>query len=282
MIKFKKELEKLLKKNNLVHIKDKLFDIAEESILVHISSDKEDYTKVGSSRFCGYPDLPSKIKWPKVRKVSEWYYKDYIGLPKLFVAQINLEELPQIGMLYFFIGPDCDTHTRKKLRDAKIFYYPHKVKKAQDVKENITKTFCTFGDPEDKHHLLNSYKIIFEKVLTIPLPDSEEFNSLNLEEDSDKYDNLYWKYYSFIKKGYDRISNPNMMLGFVPPTNGENSKKEISELKNIGKENDLEIILSLQSDSDLGLNFGDAYALNFFIRKDDLEKLNFKNVETGI
>lgn len=61
----KKVLIELIEKNKLSHIQSDILSISEYSIAIK-KTEKEDYTKIGSSRICGYPDLPIEIKFPRI------------------------------------------------------------------------------------------------------------------------------------------------------------------------------------------------------------------------
>jgi uncharacterized protein YwqG len=69
---------------------------------------KKGAPELGASRFGGWPDLPSDVKWPR------WNDR-----PMAFLAQINLEEavksqpslrLPHTGLLLFFLGCTEETY----------------------------------------------------------------------------------------------------------------------------------------------------------------------------
>lgn len=280
MIDFKNKLIELIEVNSLNHLKDKILAITEETIFIK-KSVKEDYSKLGSSRLCGYPDLPQEFEWPIINEVSDELYNDDLGLLKLFLCQINLEELPDIGklpkkgMLYFFIGSNCLWGHGE--RDSEIYYYPDKLNKVQNLIGKIDKTFFTEGDPEDKYHLENGYKIEFEKALTIPDETSEIYESLNLsKEDEDKYDELYWDYRDFL---YEKFNKLNTMFGYVD-CGGNNIRKNISSYKNLGGEKDWEVIFNIWSDNDTGLNFNDAGSFSFLIFNKYLKLINFDKIET--
>lgn len=63
---------------------------------------------------------------------------------------------------------------------------------------------------------------------------------------------------------------------------GENLKDQTSKLTGMGEENDWEVLLSLQSDFDLGIIFNDYGNFNYLIQKNDLLKNNFSKIETTI
>lgn len=277
---FKAKLIELIDKHNLSHLKEQILSVSEESIFVR-KTKKEDYEKIGSSRFCGYPDLPLEIKWPILTELKEEFFKDHIGLPKLFSIQINLSELPDIGklpkegMLYFFIGDSLYGE-----EGSEIIYYPNKLSEIQDLKGKIDATSCACGEPDEKYHLNNGYKIEFEQALTIPNSYSDIFESLKfIQEDENKYYDLFNEFYEFSIEGYDGRDLINMMFGHVF-CGGENLRKMISDYKEIGSEKDWNVIFSLQSDNDLGFCFNDYGSFSYLIFKKDLKELNFKKIET--
>ena len=282
MIDFKDKLIELIDTHSLNHLKDKILSLTEETIFLK-KTVKEDYLKIGSSRLCGYPDLPKEIEWPVITESGYGYHDDDIGLLKLFLCQVNLEELPDIGklpkkgILYFFLGSNCLWGYGE--RDSEIYYYPDKLNEVQNLIGKIDKTFFTEGDPEDKYHLENGYKIEFEKALTIPDENSEIFESLNLsKKDEDKYDELYCDYRNFL---YEKFNKLNMMFGYVD-CGGNNLRKNISSYKKLGGEKDWEVIFSIWSDNDTGLNFNDAGNFSFLILNEDLKLMNFDKIETDL
>lgn len=278
----KNKLTELIDTYDLNAVKDKLFSIAEEAIMIKIT-EEEDYTKVGSSRLCGYPDLPKEIEWPRIKEVGENMYKEDIGLLKLFLCQINLEELtdigklPQKGMLYFFIGSNCFWGYGK--RDSEIFYHSDKLNEVQDLIGKVDKTFCTYKLPEDKYQLEHGYKIEFEKVLTIPNDTSEILESLNLsEEEGDKYSELYYEYLDYFCERFNKL---NMMFGHVD-RGGENIRENARSYKKTEKKENWEVIFNIWSDLNTELNFNDAGSFSFLILDEDLKKMNFEQIKTNL
>lgn len=278
---FKKKLVELIDKYELKHVKNKILSVAQYSILAK-RMNVETYRKVGNSRFCGFPDLPPKIKWPKILDAKDEFDQGNIGEPKLFALQINLEELPDIGklprvgMLYFFIGCNCISGYGKV--DSEVIYYPKRLNKIQYLPDKIKKTYDM--SESSSYFLYNSYKMKFEKALTIPDSNSDFFETLNLsKEDEDKYYDLYEEYREFICEAYNERDLLNMMFGFVF-CGGENLRK-ISAKEN-KKEKNWEVLFSLQSDSTIGLNFNDFGSFSFIVSQKDLKSMSFNNLETII
>lgn len=82
--------------------------ISKTSIRLYSTPTDEFNVALGTSRIGGMPDLPAGIPWP------EWK-----GLPQSFIAQINLDDvhrhitngiLPQTGMLWFFYDAQQETY----------------------------------------------------------------------------------------------------------------------------------------------------------------------------
>lgn len=270
MINFKEKLNELILKHDLSSFKEKIFSLSEESICMTLG-DKEDYSKIGSSRCCGYPDLPESIEWPIITEAED-EFEEFTGIRKLFAVQINLEEIPDIGklpttgMLYFFIG--CNTLIGDD--DSNVIYYP----KTDDLKNNfidkIDETFCLYGDDENKYHIKNGYKLNFSKILTIPSYYSDLCKLLELKgEDGEKYESLCKEYSDFIYSKY-RDKFLSRMFGHMN-----------FGWHDIRNENE-EVILGLCSSNKTGFCFNDLGFLYFIIDKENLTKMNIDTAYSSI
>lgn len=265
-----------MKDYKITHLKDLILSISEYSILIR-KTDLEDYKKIGSSRICGYPDLPLEIKFPVILENED---AEFFNTPKLFALQINLEEMPMIdklpntGMLYFFIGSQICSQT-----NSEIIYYPNKLEKIQDLKDKIEPYF--YG--EDIYN--KGYKLNFEKVLTIPSRYTEIVKNLKLsEEDSWNYSSLDSEYESFLTDD-NELELPNVMFGYYPYTDSgfdlEDYYNSMSKVKS--EEMNWKLILGFRADDEIGTFFnGGGGSFNFLIRDNDLKNMDFSHISTEI
>lgn len=135
---------------------------------------KENYEKIGNSRIGGHPDLPNKMDYPTIKEEDEILY--YV-----FIAQINLEELPkeviknypQSGILYFFIHNDGESmstvrhlvlYSGEDVSNLKRFEPPKNIKYTGESYETPFPAYSIGFNLEysiDLHHLeVNEYEYL--------------------------------------------------------------------------------------------------------------------------
>src|SRR5690349_21167311 len=70
--------------------------------------------KVGLTRFGGVPDLPKdgSIPWPRPVSQEE-------NRPFEFIAQVNLEQVPYINILHFYVADQTHNFTGRSFRSVR-------------------------------------------------------------------------------------------------------------------------------------------------------------------
>lgn len=235
-------------------------------------------TNIGASKIGGKPHLPANFNWP--------YYNE-VKLPLSFIAQINLEEikkydldnkLPSKGMLYFFYELDTMTwgFDPKDKGSAKVIYL--------DVeKDSLVETEFPYD--------LQKMFIVPEKSLeftsAINLPSFEEYGEIDTEMDWDEYEEVIQEF---------EIDNDTefKLLGYADVI--QNSMLEECEMVSRGIDCGGIVDLSFEMKKDINeksqdwillgqfgtiadeIMFGDCGCIYFYIRKQDLENLNFEDV----
>lgn len=216
----------------------------------------------GFSRIGGMPDFPRNIEWPKT------VYGEYFN----FLCQINLSEishlnsnLPQNGILYFFMGEEAGVE-----EDNKVIYYSGSLDDLEnyDIKKLSDKNFA---DGYSKY-MERPFSLEFEEIISIPNTMCD-FPS-DLEVNDDEYER-YMEMVNLLEKKENE--NIHYMFNF-PFYQSDNPRDMENELSSEDFHNKGVCLLSLKYDNNLGFCFGDAGDLNFIIKKNDLKKLNFDNI----
>ena len=137
---------------------------------------EEFYEQLGNSRIGGYPDLPEGIEYPTIEEKGE-------KLHYVFIAQINLEELPKEvvdnypnkGILYFFIHNDDETMSKVRhqviysgedISNLKRFTPPLNIKYTGESYDKSFKPYSIQFELEesiDLHHLQVKQYELFEQ-----------------------------------------------------------------------------------------------------------------------
>ena len=278
-----------------------LREMPRTSIMMDIDAVFDGKTSIGASKIGGKPDLPLDFEWP--------YYKgehfDGSGIsnrPLSFIAQINCEDaskydgdtlLPKEGVLYFFyeLASSRWGFDPNDKGCAKVYYYAGDMLKLirTELPEDLLTVPYNFHVPEAP--------ISFSA--TKELPCFEEFIQLCGEDIS--YD--HWDEYDNAKAelGYkiDETDNfgKSKLLGYADLVQGgmllecELSYKGIycggAEIKIAEEEmrqykkncNQWKLLFQLGSLNigDYELMWGDMGRIYYYIKIDDLKKLDFEN-----
>ncbi|MFX3623220.1 MAG: YwqG family protein [Ectobacillus sp.] len=245
-----KQIEALIEKHGLSHLKDDLLAISFECLKV--VPQKADILPVGCSKMGGAPDLPKM-----------WEYPAYNEKPLSFIGQFNLEELqqagipndlPKAGMLYFFYFDDFDdedfeaAYGTPEQRDGwRVLFY-------EGAREHL--------EPRDEADFCYPQcHITFERKQSLPQifiedeADEDRFLQLLEELSPDNYDN-------------------HQVLGI--PFSIQNEVFEEAEEFIDAKPEDMTLLFQVDSDEEnLGMMWGDGGMLYFCISNDDLKKRQF-------
>lgn len=246
-------------------------------VAVDLKLDGAATLETGESRFGGAPDLPSGSEWPSTKN----------GEKLVFLAQINLSEIPSFegnpfprrGLLSVFLGldePAWDVENR-------IFLF--------DEGHLVRATVPPAAEMANPNYL----EIVPQHLKMVLRADVPHWQSSDWEIISDLMDEAGDNDAIDALSDFGARTNGQIgqLLGHVsgigrdprddafivrdvPSVNLDDFQKR-SELDMTPAENWLNL-LRLDSDSQLGFCVWDAGYLNFLIRHDDLESLDFSRV----
>jgi len=254
---------------------------------------------IGASKIGGKPDLPQNFQWYYYR--GESYEKIVANRPLSFIAQINCEEvrehdkdnlLPPKGFLYFFYELETSTggFDPKDKGSAKVYYYPGSVSELQRTNFPLDLPDA-FKFPEMPIEFSNKRE----------LPDFEEFMEWYDGVDykaCDDYDDTKVKmgFESEFDTEEEQIGKVSKLLGYANLIqggmlfecetvtngifNGEPTaipEKELSRYKENCKKWQLLFQFDSIETKDYTMLWGDVGRIYFYIKRDDLAKLNFDN-----
>jgi len=228
-------------------------------------------TELHQSKFAGDPYLPKEVEHPK----------DKNGKSMKLLAQLNFEEIPKLewmpnkGILQFFISAEDDVmgiefNDMNYQANFKIMFHTDIISD-----ESFLVTDFSYMNNLDteffpiQEELSLSFKIDYEPVSVEDYKISELLGeSVDLSQKFSEFDEKdLWEIYC------DTFLGDGHKIGGYPYFTQTDPRDH--EIKYQGHE-----ILLLQIDSadENGIMWGDSGIANFFIRKDDLKKLNFSNV----
>ena len=247
--------------------------------------------RLGQSRLAGRPDLPVGCAWPQDK-----------GVDLIFVAQINLAELPpgpardQLparGHLYFFGGRYT---LESDLPEISVMYHPgddlvaaEQIYSPPPVKMGFWKWLVT---PSPKGFRL--CEITFRAIPSLPQLDQVE--GAALDKELGKGEKVFEAYYELLSEftpdeyctkllGHaDQIQNSDLGLEsqvafekIEHPGNIYTSRTLDSQRKAAA---DWTLLFQLGSDDNANMMWGDAGCLYFMIRRQDLAAARFDAVYT--
>lgn len=229
-------------------------------------------TALHQSKFAGDPYLPKTIDHPI----------DVNQKPMILLAQLNFEEIPELegmpkqGILQFYIAADDDLmglnfDDQTKQDNFRIIFHSQ-VEKDEAL---LVTDFSYIGEAEEnyspmEHEVALSFEVDYGPV---SVADYRNDNLLGTEVDLNEYVNKdgeekeLWEIYSdtFLGEGHKIGGYP-----FFTQDDPRDYNKTYRE-HNI-------LLLQIDSDSDNGILWGDCGIANFFIRKNDLQNLDFSKV----
>lgn len=238
--------------------------------VIHLTAEKGE-TSLLESKFAGHPYLPKSMEHPK----------DEHGLPLKLLAQLNLEELPKLeflpekGILQFFIagnddvmGIDFDNMCNQS--NFRVVYHSTIIED-----ETFLVTDFSYMDQYEsesfpiQNELKLSFQLDYEPVSIGDfrnndlLGDSVDLSQI-VEEDSEKE---LWEVYC------ETFTGDGHKMGGYPYFTQTDPREYDPNLE----EHDI-LLFQMDSDDENGIMWGDCGVANFFIKKEDLKKLDFSNV----
>jgi uncharacterized protein YwqG len=238
-----------------------------------IGTENNVFTKIG-----GQPLANKNFEWP------EWH-----GQSLAFIMQIKLSErtslshiklFPQNGFLYVFYDKELSTagFDPKDKGSWKIIFEP----------EHDNLTVVPYPQDLEDHYRYNEKKLEQKLIKTYPSWPGE-INMLPLTDEQKEWcksfsDSVHCdKPKHQISGIVNAIQGPEMDLECQLVSNGlycgNSTGYNDPRRKELEKDSkDWILLLQIDSDDDVGMMWGDAGMLYFWIRKDDLAQLNFENV----
>ena len=266
-----------------------LIDEIKKSIRIKSSENKE--IKIGDTKLGGVPHLPIEVEWPKDSKSGKHY---------IFVTQINLKQiesynlekkLPEEGILYFFVSQDhWDDGVvvfEKEIKNIEIKTPPIEV--TNEKKNFFQKIFNLKGHKVllkeygveifNEYHIPSQDSLQIEKILKtknlIKTPRNimkEEVYENGLLYDDDENDMTANHH---LLGNYNGIQNEYYQLNLI---DSKTRTKKLT-LNEINQALEWELLMQIDSDNMLDLNWGDSGKIYFFIHKEDLKNQRFNKVK---
>ncbi len=205
----------------------------------------------------------SKVGGCPYLESEEDYPRDGDGKPMMFLAQINLDDMPHLedypenGLLQFYIGDDDCLGDDSP---CKVIYIPEYAKDASRLlsKNPFEENY------KDKTPFMNEGKMTFVPKTMLIGTECQEFQE------------KFWKKVS--DEVWDALTDvcypEGSLVGGYPLF-----VQQAPEYYDSGEFDTL--LLQLDCDDECGIMFGDAGNCYFLISKEDLKNKNFDNVQYG-
>ena len=275
-------LEGLIREHRFEHALSYLLEHTRQGIRCTKAGEAND-GRLGGSRIGGDPDLPARIDWPATSE----------GVPMTFLVQLNLQELaaaneslllPDRGMLYFFVGVDEPAYNI----EHRVIHVPEE-ELASASRRPAPGTTALEG-------AFRAYRL--EPRATLEPPNFAYVDTEQVENDTadyEDYEEFVWsvtnsqngdvallfgypdgqhgdaEYEAALRilTGEHYDYNTDHALRRIAAHLGGNEEKAKQEIR------DTLLLLEIDSDDDVGFCWWDAGALQFFIRKEDLQAGRF-------
>ncbi|MHB0999013.1 MAG: YwqG family protein [Armatimonadota bacterium] len=258
---------------------DVLVNLCRNSIEISCKPVNEDELEIGESKIGGLPDLPSETAWP-----------EFNNEPLSFIAQFRMSDtakydadhlLPETGMLYFFY----DAYQQPWGGDPsdaghwKVIYYNGDL-------SNLERREAPDTLPEEVR--FKASQVAFSKELSLPPSESHDIHILDMsiKEISAYQDILLSTYDNHETNVYHRLlGHPDIIQDDMQTecqlnSNGINSgdassMKDPHTVSLIRRSSDWRLLLQVDSDEDIGMMWGDAGSIYFWLPKDAFKSRDF-------
>lgn len=259
----------------LEHLRHEIDALIQPAILLHTYPvEEENDLTLGQSKIGGVPDFP-----------AHWNYPTFDGLPLGFLAQINLQEIPELlkidslpksGILYFFsvfgwetedgiVYPEIPWHRSKEPGFSKVLYYSGSSSSLKRLaKPTGIKTFKPAA-------------VRFESILSLPrasdyVRDPAVENLAWSEFEFEALDDLYFAF-EFVLMRKLGFTPKHQLLGYpgaiqFPLSSGETR-----------------LLCQIDSDYrnlDTDMMWGDGGRIYFMITQADLSSKNFTQIYSDL
>ncbi|WP_338841181.1 YwqG family protein [Flavobacterium ginsenosidimutans] len=287
------EFKNKLDQNGLGKYFEKLKPFFRSAIRFYDREIDESAMVIGQTKIGGRPDLPKGINWftetNTIERGTKFLFfdnrkKEIITIPLSFIAQINFSEvsvydkeglLPNTGILYFFYCAEQDAwgFDFKDKNKFKTFYWNGNF---EELKR------CDFPIDLPKYSRFKPTAVEIKHEVNLPCYEDEIYEELEDGEDEKFWEKVY--YSGSINKllGYSDNIQGEMELECELVTNGlycgdpsgYNDPRAESLEKNA---KDWLLLLQIDSNEKNEMMWGDGGRLYFWIKKEDLSKINFEN-----
>jgi uncharacterized protein YwqG len=232
---------------------------------------KKNTTNIHQSKFAGNPYLPKSVEHPK----------DKNGKPMKLLAQLNFEEIPKLGylpekgILQFFIAAEDDVmginfDDMTDQSNFRILYH------SEIISDNeLLVTDFSYMNKLDTEYFPIQYELSLSFNIEHEPVSAEDYRINELLGDSvdlsqkvkTDLDQELWELYSdsFLGDGHKMGGYP-----FFTQSDPRDYEPRLLEHEIL--------LLQIDTDDEIGIMWGDGGIANFFIRKEDLNRLNFSNV----
>lgn len=231
-----------------IQVLNDIYKTLKKSIRIDAKPIRNGRIQFWKSHFGGTPYIPKGMEYPRNSDGSPLYLLAQIN----FIDVPHLEHFPESGFLQFYIS---DKNGYGVLDDSyKVVYIPHTRNYDNQSDLNFLNT------PENfpvQHPYLLSFSLSRKPLPVLNNNFTEVFSIYNESKFSELYDSIIDSY------------NPHQIGGWA--SFAQNSPDFI----NIN--NDYEVLL--QIDSIDGISFGYGGIATFFIKKEDLQKMDFSKIK---
>ncbi|PEK30215.1 YwqG family protein [Bacillus pseudomycoides] len=271
------KLKQYLKDNDFEHAVNYMVEKLRQGVRC-TKAGETDYTKAGSSRVGGDPDLPPQFAWPLTSN----------GTPMTFLVQLNMSDitkydmnelLPKTGMLSFFLGIDEPAYNV----EHRVIWFDEvemlsAVRRESPSETALESTYIGYDlkarsslEPPGYAYVDND-QIENDKVTFADYDDL--FYEIRDEKDGDiiqvfgypteQHDNSEYEAALIILTGKECGCSADKALEEIAAHFDSDMTKAKQEVVN------MQMLLELESDDDVGFCWWDAGVLHFFIREEDL------------
>ncbi|SEW34675.1 Uncharacterized protein YwqG [Chitinophaga sp. YR573] len=246
------------------------------SVLLSLKEEKTELyqSKIGGEPYfpCDYPLDMFYLPYPDISTVNPtpWPKHRKTGRELMLLLQINFEEMPPLpsfpkkGILQLFV----DDRNWHNLQDQlQVIYHPQVIRKKELL-------FSDFDNPLDSYRI-SEYSLSFRKETEYITTSDFRFEEVLPYDVISGSNRLWMDYLNLTERRYSKQDTEpgygmNKIGGYHYSQNNQDPRKSLSEWK------DSLLLAQFQNYEDL--SWGDVGSAQFFIRKEDLENLNFQNL----
>lgn len=294
------ELRTYLTKNGLGRVADQLVAVARPGIRIHTHPTPEAEIPIGSSKMGGLPDLPSDTDWPVLHESMA------------FIGQFNLAEvypfdqeklLPESGLLSFFYETNGEPGYAEDFEAEQDLILPPSSTTPREWRvlyfdtdpSQLTRRQRPADLNKDAH--FPPCKLSFEVALTLPETDSPELDSINLtlpefsqfpgclgyinrNLDVLNLDRFYGQPFEMVHQllGYPAQLEEGLFYAAESDSLYRSGIKGYSRHEIASGHSKWQLLLQIDSSSDLQMDWAGGGIVHYCIRSTDLKKKDFSQI----